>query len=33
VKAIRIFIDTTGWIPNYTNSKIEEEYADFKMPR
>jgi len=26
VKAIRIFIDTTGWIPTYTGSKIELEY-------
>ncbi len=33
VKAIRIFIDTSGWIPDYTNSKIEEKFADFKMPR
>lgn len=31
VKAIRIFIDTTGWIPSYTGSKIEEKYLDFKI--
>lgn len=33
VKAIRIFIDMSGWIPVYTNSKIEEKFSDFKMPR
>lgn len=33
VKAIRIFIDMSGWIPEYTHSKIEEKFADFKMPR
>ena len=26
VKAIRIFIDTSGWVPEYTNSKIEQQY-------
>jgi 1,2-dihydroxy-3-keto-5-methylthiopentene dioxygenase len=26
VKAIRIFSNTEGWIPNYTNSKIDEIY-------
>jgi 1,2-dihydroxy-3-keto-5-methylthiopentene dioxygenase len=26
VKAIRIFIDPSGWIPEYTNSKIEQRY-------
>lgn len=26
VKAIRIFIDPSGWIPDYTNSKIEQRY-------
>ncbi len=26
VKAIRIFIDKAGWIPHYTNSKIDEIY-------
>ena len=33
VKAIRIFIDTTGWIPEYTSSKIEERYFDFKVTK
>ena len=32
VKAIRIFIDTTGWIPSYTDSGIEIKYKDFKVP-
>lgn len=27
VKAIRIFIDPTGWVPHYTQSGIEQEYA------
>jgi 1,2-dihydroxy-3-keto-5-methylthiopentene dioxygenase len=26
VKAIRVFIDTTGWVPEYTHSKIEQQY-------
>ncbi len=26
VKAIRIFIDRSGWVPHYTDSKIELEY-------
>lgn len=26
VKAIRIFIDTTGWVPHYTESKIDVQY-------
>lgn len=26
VKAIRIFIDPSGWVPEYTNSKIEQRY-------
>jgi 1,2-dihydroxy-3-keto-5-methylthiopentene dioxygenase len=26
VKAIRIFIDMSGWIPEYTNSNIEKTY-------
>lgn len=33
VKAIRIFIDMSGWIPAYTASKIEEQFADFKVSR
>jgi 1,2-dihydroxy-3-keto-5-methylthiopentene dioxygenase len=31
VKAIRIFIDTTGWIPEYTNSQVEQKYLNFKI--
>lgn len=27
VKAIRIFIDMSGWVPEYTHSKIEENFA------
>jgi 1,2-dihydroxy-3-keto-5-methylthiopentene dioxygenase len=26
VKAIRIFIDLSGWVPNYTRSEIEKQY-------
>jgi len=26
VKAIRIFIDPSGWVPEYTHSKIEQRY-------
>jgi 1,2-dihydroxy-3-keto-5-methylthiopentene dioxygenase len=33
VKAIRVFIDMSGWIPEYTNSKIELNYLDFKVVR
>ncbi len=33
VKAIRIFIDMSGWIPEYTGSKIEEEYLGFVRPQ
>lgn len=33
VKAIRIFIDTTGWIPEYTGSNVEGKYANFEIPR
>ena len=32
VKAIRIFIDMSGWVPHYTESKIEQQFKDFKMP-
>jgi 1,2-dihydroxy-3-keto-5-methylthiopentene dioxygenase len=32
VKAIRIFIDMTGWVPVYTDSKIEQRYTNFRMP-
>lgn len=30
VKAIRIFIDMSGWVPEYTNSGTEKKYIDFK---
>lgn len=33
VKAIRIFLDMSAWIPNYTNSKIELEFLNFKIPK
>lgn len=33
VKAIRIFIDMSGWVPNYTESMIETKFADFSVPR
>lgn len=33
VKAIRIFIDMSGWVPVYTESKLEQQFADFKVPR
>ena len=32
VKAIRIFIDSSGWIPHYTDSKLEKSFEEFKMP-
>lgn len=32
VKAIRIFIDMSGWVPHYTESKIELKFQDFKIP-
>lgn len=32
VKAIRIFIDMSGWVPHYTDSKIELQYSKFKLP-
>lgn len=31
VKAIRIFIDMSGWVPHYTESKTEQKYLDFKI--
>ncbi|MDR0802390.1 cupin domain-containing protein [Fluviicola sp.] len=31
VKAIRIFIDVNGWIPEYTESKAEERFTDFRI--
>jgi 1,2-dihydroxy-3-keto-5-methylthiopentene dioxygenase len=33
VKAIRIFIDMTGWVPQYTESKLEQKFADFRLPK
>ncbi|MFM2040735.1 MAG: hypothetical protein RLZZ493_1324 [Bacteroidota bacterium] len=30
VKAIRIFIDMSGWVPHYTNAGTEKKYVDFK---
>lgn len=32
VKAIRIFIDMSGWVPHYTESKVEQSYSHFKIP-
>ena len=32
VKAIRIFIDSSGWVPNYTDSSLENRFSDFKFP-
>ena len=26
VRAIRIFTDQTGWVPHYTNSRIDQRY-------
>ncbi|MBN9292529.1 MAG: cupin [Flavobacteriia bacterium] len=33
VKAIRIFIDMSGWVPHYTESGVDKKYETFKMPR
>lgn len=33
VKAIRIFIDMSGWVPEYTASSIEQKYTHFKIER
>lgn len=33
VKAIRIFIDMSGWVPNYTGSKLEQKFSNFEMPQ
>lgn len=33
VKAIRIFIDMSGWVPHYTESGIELEFKDFKITK
>lgn len=32
VKAIRIFIDMSGWVPEYTSSGLEKDFATFKVP-
>jgi cupin superfamily acireductone dioxygenase involved in methionine salvage len=32
LKAIRIFIDMSGWIPEYTNSGKENEFLAFNIP-
>jgi 1,2-dihydroxy-3-keto-5-methylthiopentene dioxygenase len=32
VKAIRIFIDMSGWIPHYTESGLELTFHDFNFP-
>lgn len=32
VKAIRIFIDMSGWVPHYTDSKIETTFSEFQVP-
>lgn len=32
VKAIRIFTDTSGWTPHYTNSGTEQQFLQFKIP-
>ena len=31
VKAIRIFIDMSGWVPHYTESKLESRFSDFTV--
>ncbi|AEA44105.1 1,2-dihydroxy-3-keto-5-methylthiopentene dioxygenase [Fluviicola taffensis] len=33
VKAIRIFIDMSGWIPDYTGSGLEGRFAEFRVER
>jgi len=33
VKAIRIFIDMSGWVPHYTASGKELDFSAFVMPR
>jgi len=32
VKAIRIFIDMSGWVPHYTEAGTEKRYNDFIVP-
>ena len=31
VKAIRIFIDQSGWVPHYTQSGVDKPYNDLKL--
>ena len=31
VKAIRIFIDQSGWVPHYTESGLDKPYNDLKL--
>lgn len=33
VKAIRIFIDMSGWVPHYTESGIEKDFSTFEVPK
>lgn len=33
VKAIRIFIDMSGWVPHYTGSQVEQRFVDFEVPK
>ena len=33
VKAIRIFIDMSGWVPEYTESGLERNFSDFNVPK
>lgn len=33
VKAIRIFIDASGWVPHYTSSQIELEFENFTIKK
>ena len=32
VKAIRVFMDVSAWVPDYTNSGIELKFSNFIMP-
>lgn len=31
VKAIRIFIDMSGWVPHYTESGVEGKFSEFRV--
>lgn len=31
VKAIRIFIDTAGWVPHYTHSGVDDKYNQLEL--